>query len=112
MGLTNSKTNTSLVQLDDETLIEVSVPESRAISISSKYADKVKSSLSSIRPLMINVSKQITSSLNEIPTSARPTQAEIEFGISFDEEGSVYLTKLKTDSNFAIKLIWVKQVSK
>lgn len=98
------RTRSGIIQLMDNILVEVEVPESRAISISSSYANRVNSSLSSIALLIHQVSEQVVNSLKTATQSDNIIRAEVEFGINYAEEGEVYLTRSRAESNISVKL--------
>jgi hypothetical protein len=96
---------TSLVELIDGTLVEVDVPESRATPLSSGFARKVDADLERIRPILARFITPIIDSIDNLPNSDRIKRAELEFGLSFEAEGFIYVTRSRSDGNITIKLI-------
>jgi len=93
-----------LIELEDDILIEVEVPEEEATKISNRLADKVSSSVEVIKPVLIKLCTPIAETWKEINQEMQIEEAEVEFGFGFEAEGNIYLTKAKADSNIKIKL--------
>jgi hypothetical protein len=95
---------TKLIQLEDGTLVEVEVTAGQAQPISGGLASKVNSTLDKIYPLLISTCRPIASALNSLKTDTEITQAEVQVGLSFENEGNVYIAKAKTGANLTVKL--------
>lgn len=96
---------TKLIKLKEGILVEVEVPENEAKKISNRVADKVTSTIDSIKPVLITLCGPIAEAWKDINQKMQIEQAEIEIGFGFEAEGNIYITKAKTDTNLKIKLI-------
>ncbi|EKU98224.1 hypothetical protein Lepto7375DRAFT_7486 [Leptolyngbya sp. PCC 7375] len=98
-------TNTKLIRLEDNSLIEVeaSVDESRQVA--GGAAERVSSSFDKISPLLKKVCTPIANTWQELNKDVYIDQAEVEIGLSFEGEGNLYITKAKTGANLNIKLV-------
>jgi Trypsin-co-occurring domain 1 len=96
---------TKLIELADGTLIEIEVPPDQAQPISGGLADKVNTTLNKIQPVMINLGRSLTATWHEINEAVQVEQAELEFGLSFEAEGNLYITTSKTSANLTIRLV-------
>ena len=95
--------NTKLIQLQDNTLVEVTASEDDVQQISNKSAEKVKKGLEQIEPLF---QRAIDSVINNVIWRTEDLlleQVEIDLGIGFEAEGNIYVVKGKGTSNFNVK---------
>lgn len=97
--------NTKLIQLEDGILVEVDVTENQARQISRRLADKVDATCEKIKPILINVSRSIMDAWGDINREITIEKAEVEIGLSFEGEGSLYITKSKAGANLTVKLV-------
>lgn len=93
-----------LIQIDDDFLIEVEVPENEAKPISGKYADKVSFALNKIKPILIKVCTPVVDFLKEVSPEVEVEKTEIQIGFSFESQGNLYVTKVKSNSTLNVKL--------
>lgn len=97
---------TKLIRLEDGTLVEVEAPPGEAEQISGgRMADKVNSTLSVIKPTLINACLPLKDVWQELNKEMQVSQAEVEIGVSFAAEGDVYIAKSKAEANLKVKLI-------
>jgi phage gp36-like protein len=96
---------TKLIQLNDDTLVEVEVLEDKAEEISGGLADRVSSTFDQIKPLLIKICSPIAETWHEINKDVTIDQAEVEIGFAFEIEGNVYITKSKAEANLTVKLV-------
>jgi hypothetical protein len=95
---------TKLIQLENNTLVEVEVQDNQAQEISGGLAEKVESSFDQIKPTLIKICKPITEMWEEVGKDMTIEQAEVEIGLAFELEGNLYITKSKAGANLKIKL--------
>ena len=93
-----------LIELEDNILVEVEVPDEEATKISNRLADKVSSSVEVIKPVLIKLCTPIAEVWKEINQEMQIEQAEVEIGFGFEAEGNIYVTKAKADTNIKVKL--------
>jgi len=95
---------TQIIKLADGTLVEVDVAEGYE-RISKAGAHKhVDNAIDAIRPLIVKTAQAVSSVWEELSEQLSVEQAEIEFGVSFEGEGNLYITKAKSGANLTIKL--------
>ena len=95
----------SLIQLEDGTLVEISITE-EGQQISGGFAHKVRSGFSKIKPVLLNICKPISELWAEMDQQVMMEQAEVEIGLSFEGEGNLYVTKSKLGANLSVKLVF------
>ena len=97
---------TKLIQLDDDTLIEVEAPEGQVEEISGGFAERIEdATFEKIKPLLVKACKPISEAWQEINQDLEIEQVEVELGLSFEAEGNLYVTKSKAGSNLVVKLV-------
>jgi len=96
---------TKLIQLKDETLVEVEVQSDQAQPISGGSADPVSTTFDKIRPILLRVCRPIADAWQEINQDMNIEQAEVEIGFAFESEGSLYIVKSKATANLTVKLV-------
>jgi hypothetical protein len=97
--------NTGLIQLEDGSLVEVQMPEYKAGEISAGFAQRTVSTFSRVEGILCNAAEPIVKAAKRISESENVSvTAEVEVGLSFEAEGSVYVTKNKSDANLVVKL--------
>lgn len=101
---------TKLIELEDGILIEVAVSSEDVQTISKRLADKVDKTFEKIRPILMKVCRPIAEIWREGDREtemkgADVERAEVELGLSFENEGNLYITKSKVNANLTIKLI-------
>lgn len=97
--------STKLIQLEDDTLVEVEVPSDQAQPISGGLANRVNASFDKIKPVLLKTCRTLIGSLKEINENVPVERFEIELGLSFEAEGNLYVTKSKGGANLIIKLV-------
>ncbi len=96
---------TKLIQLEDDTFIEVEVPSDQVQPISGGLANRVNASFDKIKPVLLKTCRTLIGSLKEISENMPVERSEIELGLSFEAEGNLYVTKSKGGANLIIKLV-------
>ncbi|MEL6159901.1 MAG: CU044_2847 family protein [Cyanobacteria bacterium J06627_32] len=97
--------NTTLIRLEDGTLIEVEIPPESSRQISGgSIAKRVESSFDSIKPTLLKACRPIKDVWEELNQEMNINQVEVEIGLNFAVEGDVYIAKSKTEANLKIKL--------
>lgn len=96
---------TRLIKLKDGTLMEVSMHGDQVQQISGGLAAKVDATLDKIKPVLLNACKPITAVWKELNKEMHIHQAEVELGLSFEGEGNLYVTRLKSEANLTVKLV-------
>ncbi len=96
---------TKLIELQDGILVEVAVAGKQVEAVSGGIASKVSSTLDKIKPILLNACKPITEVWKELNKEMQIQQAEVELGLSFEGEGNIYVTRLKSEANLTVKLI-------
>ncbi len=96
---------TKLIRLDDDILVEVEVPPDQAQPISGGIADRVAASLEKIRPVLRSITYSLAADWRELSEKVRVDQAELEFGLSFEGEGNLYITKSKVAANLTVRMV-------
>jgi Trypsin-co-occurring domain 1 len=98
---------TKLIQLEDGTLVEVTVQPNQAQPISGGFAGSpIKdSTFDKIRPILLRVCRPIAAAWDEINQEMNIEQAEVSLGFAFEGEGNLYLVKSKATANLAVKLV-------
>ena len=99
---------TKLIRLQDDTLVEVEVPEvapDQPQQVAGKFADGVDGTIDRLKPTLLKVCKPLVETWTELNQEVHLEQAEVEVGLSFDIEGNVYLAKAKTSANIKVKLV-------
>ncbi len=95
---------TSLVKLSDGTLVEVQVPADQVQEISGTLAQKVNAALDSVQTTILDVCRSMATSLDSLAQTVAIDEAEIEFGLSFEAEGNLYITKASSGANLQVKI--------
>jgi hypothetical protein len=96
--------STKLIRLADGTLVEVDASSDDVQQISGELAKKVKSTIDQIQPVILSAAHSVKAAWVELNKDMNVEGAEIEFGISFEGEGNIYITKAKAGANMVIKI--------
>lgn len=97
---------TKLIEFDNGVLVEVEADGNQSRQISWRLAEKIsQASFDSVRNLLVKVCQPIADAFSEVSSDVDIEGAEVEFGVCFEGEGSVYITKVKTAANLKIKMI-------
>ncbi len=94
-----------LIKLEDDTLVEIEVPDDQVQQISGGFADKVNATFDKIRPILVKTCKPVIDTWKEIGQEMHIQQAEVQIGLSFEGEGNLYITKSKAGANLTVKLV-------
>lgn len=93
-----------LIELEDGLLIEAEVPPNQMQEISGSFSRKVDTAISSIKPILMKISRPVIDACKEIGKESMIEKAEIDIGFGFEGEGNIYITKSKVGSNLNIKI--------
>ena len=85
-------------------MVEVESKPNEVQNISSEAASKVKQSIEQVRPLLISACQPVIDAWGELNQTMDVEHAEIELGLSFTAEGSVYIVKGTAAANYSVKL--------
>ncbi|MBW4578150.1 MAG: hypothetical protein KME42_01070 [Tildeniella nuda ZEHNDER 1965/U140] len=96
---------TKLIELENDILVEVEVPEDQARQISSHFADQVSSTVDKIKPVLVKICRPIAEVWREVNQEMQIEKAEIEINFGFEGEGNIYITKAKANANLVVKLV-------
>lgn len=100
---------TKLIELDDNMLVEVEANPGEAEAISGGAAQRVNASLDSIGPFLTRACRPIVAAWRDVAQELRRDmhieQAEVELGLSFGGEGSIFLAKSSASANITVKLV-------
>lgn len=95
---------TKLIELADGILVEVEAEVGAARQISGGVADRVQTSLAQIEPLILSVSKTISSVWKQMHDNLEIEQATVELGLSFQGSGNVFITQATAGANLTVTL--------
>lgn len=95
---------TKLIRLDDSTLIEVEVSEEEVQQISGRLANKVDTTLSNMRPILLKACQPIVAAVKDLPEVTDLERVEVEIGLGFDVEGNIYITKAGFGANVLVRM--------
>jgi hypothetical protein len=100
---------TKLIRLkEDGVLIEVEVPPGQIQEISGGAAKLVDKLLDQIQPIVVKTCRPVISALKEIKQDypdVEVDQAAVQIGLSFENEGSIYIAKSKAVANLTVNLV-------
>ncbi len=74
----------TLIRLQDDTLVEVDVPDDQATPVAGGFATKIDETVDAIRPALIKICRPIINTWNELNKEMHIEQAEVEFNLIFD----------------------------
>ena len=96
--------STKLIRLADDILIEVEAdPSAPQKAFGGQIIQKVEDvTLDAIK----HVLERVVDATRVLQRDKKADEAEIEFGLSFEAEGNVYVTKLNGTANLTVKLIF------
>jgi hypothetical protein len=99
--------STKLIRLDDDILIEVEAEQTEYYPISS-LAERIERSFEdSIRPALVKVCHHVMASWRQLDPALGFQQAEIEFGLSFEAEGNLFISKATTGANLQVRFLLI-----
>lgn len=99
---------TKLIKLQDGVLVEVEVRKGEVREISGGAAELVDKVLAQIEPILVKTCHPVVTALEKINQEASVEQAEVQLGLSFEAEGTVYVAKSKASANINVKLVLKK----
>jgi hypothetical protein len=98
----SSKGKGALIRTVEGTLIEINMPSDAPAIFDARLARKVSTPFYAVDEVISRIADSIVNSLRGVQINA--SQIEIEFGIAFESEGNVYVTKSRDESNINIKI--------
>lgn len=94
-----------LIKLADGTLVEIETVGEQVTAIAGgTAADKVKTAIDSIKPLILRACKPISEIYKELDKDMTIEQVELELGLGFEAEGDLFITKAKGNANLVVKI--------
>ncbi|MCP4697589.1 MAG: hypothetical protein GY862_12175 [Gammaproteobacteria bacterium] len=96
---------TKLIELEDGTFVEVTIPGDQIEQISGGTAERVDGAVDRIKPILLKTCKPIMAVWEELNKEMTIDQAEVELGIGFEAEGGLFVAKGKANANLTVKLI-------
>lgn len=97
---------TKLIQLEDETLVEVEVRGDQVEQISGGFAEQVNATFDKVQPLLLKTCRPIAAACKELNQEMNIGSVEVELGLNFEVEGNLYLTKSVAGANLKVKLVF------
>jgi NTP-dependent ternary system trypsin peptidase co-occuring protein len=94
--------NTTLIELQDGVYIEAIVRRSDLQPVSGGLPDRVQTSLEALKPIILRVCGPIKALWPELNQDIKVEKLEIEFGLSFEAEGNIFVTRAKTEANITV----------
>jgi len=95
---------TQLIKLTDGTLVEVEVSEDHAQEIAGGMAKRVDASFDKIKEILGNICRPLSETWKELGKEMNVDSAEVQFGLSFESEGNLFVASAKTGGNLTVKL--------
>lgn len=95
---------TKLIHLSDDTLIEVEVSPGETRQISGGLPEKVSASFDQLRPVVVSLCRSLAGTMGAVAHDFHVEKTELEFGLSFEGEGNIFVTKAKAGANLVLKL--------
>jgi hypothetical protein len=95
---------TKLIKLTDDTLVEVEVSEDHAQEISGGMAKRVEASFDAIKDVLTSLCRPLSETWKELGKEMQVDSAEVQFGLSFESEGNIFVASAKTGGNLTVKL--------
>ena len=93
-----------LIRLKDSTLVEIESTGTGVSAIAGGVADKVDTTLNTIKPLILKACEPISEVYHELNEKMNVAQIELELGLGFEAEGDLFITKAKGHANFVVKV--------
>ena len=94
----------TLIRLQDGTVVEVEPGPQEAQQIAGGMR-RVQASMKDVQPVLVNVARSVRSAWGELNKDMTIEGAEVELGLSFEGEGTVYVAKAKAGANLTVKLV-------
>ena len=98
----HTKGQGALIRTGEGTLVEINVPSDMPAIFDARLARPVSFSLYSLNKIVGDIYRSVVSSIEDAQINA--SQVEIEFGVAFESEGNIYVTKSRDESNINIKI--------
>lgn len=93
-----------LVKTQDGVLFEVDPAPGSAVAIAGGTIEMLNASLDSVGDVVRKVSEKISSAVQNLEERYRIPEIEIELGVAFGAEGSLFVTKSTLNANLKIKI--------
>ncbi len=93
-----------LIQLEDDMLVEVEVPQDQVEQISGGVPEPVDKAISSVQPILRKACRPVVAVWDELNREMSINNVEVELQLGFSAEGSVFLAKTRGNANLRIKL--------
>lgn len=97
------------VELQDGTIIYFQIDESNSAFSSKSLTEEVTSKLEEISNNTSKVISELAGKIKEGLTHIKPTEFEIELGITLGAEGSIIISKAKVEANIVLKAKWISK---
>lgn len=96
-----------LIELDNDLLMEVDVPQSEIemISGTDDVINRVDASIDAIKNILVKSIQPIAETYQELNKDMIVEKAEVEIGIGFSAEGNLFVAKGKGNANLKVKLV-------
>ena len=94
----------NLIELGDGLLVEVNFSEEQAEKISGGFIKKVNATFDNILPVIIKCCNAVMDAWQNLSTNIKMEKSEIEFGLGFEGEGNIFITRSKAKANVSIKI--------
>jgi len=96
---------TRIIELKDGVRVEVELTEDQVQQLSGGITGKIGKKFENISPVLLNICEPIVGVIEQLNQEANVEQMEIQLGLSFEAEGNIYVTKMKTAANLNVNLI-------
>lgn len=94
-----------LIKTRDGILVEVVVPEGEAEQIAGGFAKKVDTSIDALQAVITRLCEPVLNTWENLRGKVPLKELEVEFGLSFEGEGNLFLTKSKASANITVKAV-------
>lgn len=95
----------NLIRLSDGTLVEIETPPSQLQQVSGGAAKTVSGRLDQIEDLLVSVATPVSAAWEALESQhLSVTEFQVEVGIAFEGEGSIYVAKLKGSESIKVTL--------
>ena len=95
---------TKLIRLQDDILVEVEAKEGEGQQISGGFAKKVNATFSEIKGILLETCRPLADALKEVRNEVELEQVEVEFGLSFEAGGDIYIAKATLGANVLVRM--------
>lgn len=97
-----------IVRLPGGVAVEVSegaaLPPAPGRTSAIGFPDPVERGIEAIKPTLLRVCQPIVEAWTELKNDVAVSEAEIEFGLCFEGEGRLFVSKLTAGANLVVKL--------